>query len=286
MGKVCVFCQAPVPGQGEHVRPQWLRRRWNGRGPYTHESSGPSRGRPKSRRNLSVVLLPACGVDSPTDCNAWLNNTFEKPAQPFLEDILDGRRPVLTAGVEPVARWAVKTLLLSSHPEARNMDRLPQGRPWELPADMLPAMRRTGLLPDDLSLWMAIVDPSASPIAVPAFETVMLPRVFRADGAGGTGASRIMGFGTSVPNGPRLVFQLVFHPLTDIEHPLEAAGLVTRLWPSPPPQIDLAALLPIDPAAEGQWGAVFGSGGGAMGLPPGGRWSKAMADTYFPTDPG
>lgn len=50
--------------------------------------------------------------------------------------------------------------------------------------------------------------------------------------AGGTGNAAPQAF--SLGDGRTAVFQLVFHPLQEFEHPFQAARLITRLWPEPP----------------------------------------------------
>lgn len=172
-----------------------------------------------------------------------------------------------------VARWAAKTLLLYCHPEAVNSE-VPgrPRRPWELPAGLLPAMRATGDLPGDLSLWVAVVEPAARPVQLPPLDTILLPRTTTEDGGGGACASTTLGFGLpKIGRGAHAVFQLTFHPLVDIARPLQGPGLVTRLWPQPPVTLDLAAHPILDAAAGKRLTEVFSSGG-AVGLPPGQRW--------------
>ncbi|MCT9079337.1 hypothetical protein [Streptomyces fulvoviolaceus] len=285
MPKTCVFCGAPVPGKGEHVLPTWLLRRSDGQGPFTIEIDRqpvPKHNGKTERQQLARVLLPVCGGDSPSDCNGWLNDTFEQPAKRHVNDILDSLQVITGQNVDAVAQWAVKTLLLSNHPKAVNTElRKRPRRSWVFPDGMLPAMRSTGKIPDDLSLWAAVVNPDAPPVALPSFETTVLPRVTWENGAGGTGSSTMLGFATSDPIGTTIAFQLAFHPLTDIEHPLEEVGLVTRLWPNPPARLDFQTLPALDQAAKDRMGRVFASGGERINLPVGERWSRSTMQGYF-----
>ncbi|MFF4588019.1 hypothetical protein [Streptomyces sp. NPDC001388] len=285
MSKTCVFCGAPAPGKGEHVLPTWLLRRSDGQGPFTIEINRqpvPKHNGQIERQQLARVLLPVCGGGSPSDCNGWLNDTFELPAKRHVNDILDSLQVITGQDVVAVARWAVKTLLLSNHPEAVNSElRKRSRRSWEFSQGMLSTMRSTGDLPDDLSLWAAVVSPDAPPVILPPFETTFLPRVTSDNGAGGAGSSTMLGFATSDPVGSTVAFQLAFHPLTDIEHPLEEAGLVTRLWPNPPARLDLGALPALDQSAKDRWGRVFGSGGASIHLPAGERWSRFTMQKFF-----
>jgi hypothetical protein len=91
----------------------------------------------------------------------------------------------------------------------------------------------------------------------------------------------MLGFATSNPVGSTVAFQLTFHPLTDIEHPLEEAGLVTRLWPNPPARLDFGMLPALDQSAMDRWGRVFASGGESIHLPAGDRWSLSTMQKYF-----
>lgn len=138
-----------------------------------------------------------------------------------------------------------------------------------LPTGLMSALRRTGQFPNDLSLWVGVFDPSALSTALPSFDTILLPCVTRGDGAGGTGAGTTVGVG--LHSGGCLAFQLAFHPLIDIEHPFEAAGLVTRLWPNPPAVLDPRSLPVLDRIGWRGLARVFGTGGLSVGLAPGQR---------------
>jgi hypothetical protein len=63
----------------------------------------------------------------------------------------------------------------------------------------------------------------------------------------------------------------VFHPLCDFDHPFEAAGLATRLWPGPPPTLDVSAHRAVGPVGYAQLEGLFTNLGALIGLPPGGR---------------
>jgi hypothetical protein len=263
-----VFCGSPATRHGEHVFPTWHLERWDGQGPFTQEVNGaPIRRRDGSlqrREEATRVKLPVCG-----SCNAWLNNTFEVPAKPHVRGVLDRLQVLDAAATTAFARWSVKTLLLSRHPASWSS--FPGRRParWELPVDLLPAMRRTDELPADLSLWMAVFDGHADAGRLPGRLRVDLPRTIREDGSGGRSQGAL--WGTPLPNGTRLVLQLVFHPLCDFEHPFEAAGLATKLWPRPPSTLDVSAHPMLDPDGYKQLKGLFTNLGALVGLPPSGR---------------
>jgi hypothetical protein len=71
----------------------------------------------------------------------------------------------------------------------------------------------------------------------PPFEEVLLRRTSRPDGMGKSGQMRTTGFGLA--DGRVAWFQLVYHPLHDLEHPFRRNGLVTRLWPDPPARLNV-----------------------------------------------
>jgi hypothetical protein len=215
------------------------------------------------------VKLAVCGVNSAQDCNGWLNKTFEMPAKPHVRAVLDRLQVLDAAGTTAFSRWWVKTLLLSRHPASWSS--FPGKRParWDFPHDLLPAMRRTDELPADISLWMAVFDDRAEAGRLPRRLLVDLPRTSREDGSGGRGRSAL--WGTLLPDGRRLLLQLVFHPLCDFEHPFEAAGLATRLWPEPPPTLDMSTHRAVGPVGNAQLEGLFANLGALVGLPPDGR---------------
>jgi len=269
----CVFCGSPATGQGEHVFPTWYLEPWDGQGRFTVEVNGaPIRRRDGSiqrRDEATRVMLPVCGTDSAQDCNAWLNKSFEVPAKPYVRAVLDRLQVLDAAATMALARWWAKTLLLSRHPASWSS--FPGKRParWDFPVDLLPAMRRTKELPADLTLWMAIVDDRAEAGRLPRRLRIDLPRTTREDGSGGRSQSAL--WGTQLPNGTRLVLQLVFHPLCGFEHPFEAVGLATRLWPGPPSTLDVTAHPVLDPDGYKQLKGLFPHLKSRVGLPPGGR---------------
>ncbi len=275
--QVCVFDGQEFRAQGEHVWPRWFLRRYDGRGRFVIEINGvaqPMSSGRVERENLSRVLLPVC-----PDCNnTWLNRTFEVPAKPHVRAALDQLRPLAGPAVAAVARWVVKGVLLSRHPQAVDSelrDRAPGA--WNIPDGLLPQMRATGDLPADLSLWVAVVNPDVPGAAAPDSDPILLPHTVRVDGAGGEGAAALVGFGLPTL-GPqaRVAFQLVYHPLMVLAHPFEAAGLATKLWPDPPNTLDLAAMPTLDAAGEAHLARVFAVRGPLVGLLPGERWPTAM----------
>ncbi|WP_411574795.1 hypothetical protein [Streptomyces fradiae] len=274
----CVFCGSPVSSQGEHVLPRWLFKRWEGQGPFTYYVGGkaiPKRNGDTQRDGLARVMLPVCGINSPANCNGWLDSTFEHVGKPQVRAVLDDLRRIEDAEVLAFARWVVKTLLLHAHPLAVNseighLDIAMSGSVLELPGAALPTMRSTDRFPDDLSLWMSVIDPDGAAVALPEFDRQLLPAVHRPDGGGGRSGATTLGF--SLPNGRMVSFQLVFHPLIDIVNPFETLGWATRLWPNPPSDLDIAdhpALDAVGGRALTKW---FATGGIGIGLQPGERW--------------
>ena len=181
-----------------------------------------------------------------TTCNGILNSHFEETAKCHVRAALDGLEKLNAEATVAFARWMIKTMLLARHPEteytafaARKGDAKNRCNPWKsFPATALTALLGGEIL-DDLSLWVTVVDAKASLVQVPTFDRIFLNTTFRADSAGGTGNAALQGF--NLDGGRMAVFQLVFHPLQDFEHPFEAAHLVTRLWPKPPTKLDLSA---------------------------------------------
>lgn len=264
----CVFCGSQATGQGEHVFPTWYLEPWDDQGPFTQEVNGEPilrrDGSIQRRQEATRVMLSVCG-----SCNAWLNQTFEILAKPHVRAVLDRLQGLDAAATMAFARWWVKTLLLSRHPASCSS--FPGKRParWDFPVDSLPRMRRTNELPADLSLWMAILDKGAEAGRLTRRLRIDLPRTIREDGSGGRCQSAL--WGTPLPNGTRLVFQLVFHPLCSFEHPFEAVGLTTKLWPGPPSTLDVTAHPVLNPDGYKQLAGLFPHLKARVGLPPGGR---------------
>ncbi|MER5356583.1 hypothetical protein ABT093_40480 [Kitasatospora sp. NPDC002551] len=273
----CVFCGAPVSSQGEHVLPRWLFARWAGQGPFTFfEGSEPiaKRNGKTERDQLARVMLPVCGVDSPSNCNGWLNDSFEVAGKPQVRAVLDALQSITGSAVVDFARWVTKTLLLHDHPLAVNSEighlDLPGRNALELPPPGLRGLRHTGQFPEDVSVWMAVVDPNGAVVTMPEFELVVLPDVHRPDGAGGKCGATTLGL--SLPNDLMVTLQLISHPLIDIVHPFEASGQVTRLWPNPPAALDVTALPVLDAAGGRALNKWFAVGGASIGLQAGERW--------------
>lgn len=181
-------------------------------------------------------MLPLC-----VDCNGGLDRLFEKPAKDPVRRLLRDVQPLTDqAAVTAVARWAVKTLALASHPAARHTALASTTRdgdldPWSnYPRALLESIRQ-GDVAADTSLWFALADPAAPAPPDPSLEEVLLRHTSRVDGLGGTGQARTTGFG--LPDGRTAFFQLAYHPLHDFEHPFERRHLVTRLWPNPPERL-------------------------------------------------
>ncbi|MFI5987655.1 hypothetical protein ACIBEA_43205 [Streptomyces sp. NPDC051555] len=213
-------------------------------------------------------MLPACGQEGSSvglKCNDWLNTTFEQPAKTPVRTLLDDLRPISGSEVNTFARWAVKTLLLAAHPEAVYSEPPQRDRqPWEFPSEWLTGLRNTGELPVDLSLWLGILDPKAPDGEAVPDERLLLPRIQHPDGGGGPGQATHLGFG--LPDGRVAQFQLLSHPKMDVDHPFEGAGLVARLWPTPPDHLDLAALPVLSSTAGRQFTKAFIHGGVSIRL--------------------
>ncbi|MGP3691017.1 hypothetical protein ACTVZO_41190 [Streptomyces sp. IBSNAI002] len=273
----CVFCGAPVRTPREHVLPSWFLKRFSGQGPFTVQVNGevvPYASGVVERPQLTRLMLPACGQEESAGglkCNDWLNTTFEQPAKAAVRTLLDELRPISGPAVNSFARWAVKTLLLSAHPEAVYSEP-PQHdqQPWEFPGEWLADLRSTGELPGDLSLWLSIFDPEAPEGEPVPDEQLLLPRIHHPDGGGGPGQATHLGFG--LPDGRVAQFQLLSHPRMDIDHPFERAGLVARLWPNPPNRLDIAVLPVLSSPAGRQLTRTFIRGGASIQLQAGQTW--------------
>lgn len=240
----CVFCGG-APDSPEHVYPQWFLKIWDDTGPFTVEINGePLRarsGQPVTSAKMWRIMLQCYGI-----CNGDLDRLFEKPAKDPVRVLMRDVRPLDDqVAVLNAARWVVKTLALAAHPAANHTafaSRTEKGKkgrngPWEeYPRAVLDSIK-VGDIPADMSLWVAVTDPSTPGLPDPPFEEVFLRRTSRADGRGGSGETRTTGFGLA--DGRVALFQLVYHPLHDLEHPFEPDGLVTRLWPDPPVRFDV-----------------------------------------------
>jgi hypothetical protein len=289
---MCVLCGDPATGQGEHVLPRWFLKRYAATTKsFTRLVNGtPIAGRggsPFVEYPIAAVLLPVCGVNAANDCNGWLRDEFEKPRQPAVEDVLNGRGLFDTVRVYAFARWWVKTLFLRCHPQSEDKtnarirqpgvpDRVATSRPWDIREDLYPQLRATGQFLDDLSLWATFVDLRDPGVPLPDDPHVGQHRTVRADGGGGLGQVATKGYLTAAYRSGRplvLSLQLVYHPLCNIAHPFEAAGVATRLWPNPPALLDPATHPVIGKTQHDQWARTFRPSGGRIGLDgyPGGR---------------
>src|SRR5439155_24397164 len=105
-------------------------------------------------------LRKVCGSSDGSNCNGWLDQEFEQPAQPHVRSVFRGDTLLDRDGVRSFALWWLKTLLLLSHPDVERTFWREGPRSWAaFPADLLRYLRRTGAFPPDLSLWMAVPDP-------------------------------------------------------------------------------------------------------------------------------
>lgn len=273
----CLLCGAPVRRPREHVLPSWFFKRFDGQGPFTVLVNGvpaPYASGAVERPQLPRLMLPVCGQESDVGlkCNDWLNTTFEQPAKIPVRTLLDELRPLSGRCVQTFARWAVKTLLLSAHPQAVYAEPPQRSRQtWDFPDSWLPSLRNTGEMPADLSLWMTVCDPDGSDTddACVPDDQLLLPHVDHpADG--GPGQATHLGFG--LPNGRVVQLQLLSHPHTDICHPFEDSGLAVRLWPTPPDELDIRRIRLLGPAAGRQFTRTFVRGGTHISLDGGQRW--------------
>lgn len=272
--EACVFCGQPSDAP-EHVYPTWFLKSWDNTGPFSvHVDGAPVRARsgaPATSVKMWRVMLPCC-----LSCNGTLDSNFEKPAKEPIRRLLRDVMPLLDrADVHITARWLVKTLGLAAHPDANHTafasraDTRKKNRnnPWgDYPRGLLNSLR-VGLIPADLSLWLAVTNANERGLPDPEFEEVLLRCTRRADGEGGCGQTRTSGFG--LPDGRIAWFQLVHHPLHDLTHPFEAEKLVTRLWPDPPTSLDIRVHPVLDHSTR--LALVFSDGLFAHELQPGRR---------------
>jgi hypothetical protein len=274
----CVFCGAPSSRAGEHVLPRWLLRRWHGQGPFTHELNGrpirDRRGAPRTASDLPPNLLAVCDQTSGQDCNGRLNRLYEQPAKRLVRAVLDQAEALDgTSLVAAFARWWIKTILLLGH--ARTTSAFPGAASrssWDLPVHVYQQLL-TGAVPSDISLWLAVSDDANGAGRLPERVRMFLPTTSAPDCAGGKPATLLLGFhqaGTRV-----LLAQLVLHPLCDLEHPFERAGLAVRVWPDPPERLDVTTLPALDTEGRDQLGSLFVDGGFAEHLPTAG-WRTSV----------
>lgn len=141
---------------------------------------------------------------------------------------------------------------------------------WEFPHDWLPALRTTGNLPADLSLWLGIIGPSTGEESRVPDEQVLLPRIHHPHAAGGPGQAIDLGFG--LPDERMAQFQLLSHPVMDISHPAEATGLVVKPWPQLPDRLDINVLPVLSREESRRIARTFVRGGTLIDLMPGQTW--------------
>jgi hypothetical protein len=271
-----------VTGQGEHTLTKALHKAWRESskppkfGTYVDgDQTTSSNGSAYWESEIRPTLLDVCNDTSADACNAWLNDTFEKPGQAISLEALRGTRDVFTAiEATAFARWAVKTLLLYSHPLARstsdaairqdNTVRAAHPAKWTDVDPLYRDLRRTGDFPADLSLWLAQADTATQPSS-PDDLSVDLVHTFSASGGGGVGQATTIGL--AIPPAPRvLYFQLAYHPLYDFSHPIEATGGAVRIWPSAKRALDLATLPALDDRQLATYRKLFRSAGLQVGV--------------------
>jgi hypothetical protein len=285
--KICAFCGDPATGQGEHTLPRGFLRRWQGQGGFKRYVNGQvitgRDGFPQETNDVSPLLLPCCGSGTRNDCNGWLNQQFEIPGLPHVRAALDDLHVLDRVGTVLFARWWVKTLLLLHHPDTR--DSFPKGDtiPWEMPPELLPNLRASGHFPPELSLWVALADGNAGTAQLADTLRIFLP-IVPVNGHAQQLEAGLDGF--SLPNGRLVLFQLVFHPRCDFDHPFEKAGLAVRLWPNPPASFDITSGPALSAAGLAQWKALFVAGGFAHFVPEGYREElPAVPEDTFPLQP-
>lgn len=244
----CRICGSTDSLTAEHVIPRWLFKCYEtpGAGPFTMVNRPTPLirrdGRPVTSPSLERVLLDIC-----TDCNTWLNDTFEVPAKNPIRKLGEGQM-IADADALAAARWAVKTLILYGHPAARRSNQLHMSieRPMlKDGAELAHALRTTGIIPADISLWVAVIDGKLPPRNHAVLERMWPNRTSRIDGAGGSVGVVNLGFG-ALALGLTVMMTLVVHPLVDIENPWETAGLATRIWPNPLTGMMLTDLAAVD----------------------------------------
>jgi hypothetical protein len=252
------------------VLPSWFLGRWSDEGPFTYEVNGrpvPDRhGNPRKASDLPSYRLPVCDQGSGKDCNGALNRVYEQPAKDHVRAVLNDAAPLASPdAVAAFATWWIKTVLLLQHPETTSVfPGAVMRRPWKLPRDTYAALLNQSF-PPDISLWLALSDDVHGHEQLPECLRLFLPETSTPDGQGGEPGTLLDGYrqaGTTM-----LLVQCVLHPLCDLEHPFEQAGLVVRVWPDPPPRLDIALLPILGNEGRDQLGALFVNGNFAEHLP-------------------
>lgn len=258
----CAFCENLSSRKGEHVLPLWLLERWRPASADKllfeiagHELRNKA-GHPLSSTSIPPVRLPVCDQQTGRNCNGTLDRLFEKTGKPVVRALL-GRSESLDTPeqVRAFARWCLKTLLLLHHPAARcDLPELTSAA-WNVDNRIYRHMIETGEFPEDLSLWLALAGPDNEPGELSQPGLFLLPHVSSL-GRDGRSETGIHGF--SLSGEGVLLLQLVLHPRCDIaQHPFEAAGLALKLWPHPPPSLDLDSLVSISRVGYQQLSRLF-----------------------------
>jgi len=137
-------------------------------------------------------------------------------------------------------------------------------KPWKLPRDAY-AYLLNGFFPPDISLWLALSDDVHGHEQLPGRLRLFLPETSMPDGQGGEPGILLDGYrqaGTRM-----LLVQCLLHPLCDFEHPFERAGLAVKVWPDPPPRLEIALLPRLSKEGRDQLGSLFVNGNFAEHLP-------------------
>lgn len=113
---MCLLCNTEqTVDVGEHVLPNWFLNRYFGpeEGPFTtFRGESPELGRlgkVRTQTSLPRVFLDVCRT-----CNGRMNQSFEQPLRPSVEQFYDG---AVVQDAEHLCRWLVKTAVLHNHPE-------------------------------------------------------------------------------------------------------------------------------------------------------------------------
>lgn len=281
----CALCGDVVSSRGEHVLPNWLLNRFDNQGRFSVYSGGKlvrTRKGAADREKLARVTLPMCGEGSSNNCNEWLNQEFESSGKAAVEAALEWR-PLSGAQVQDFGRWCVKTMLLYVHPDAvlsqdrqLRSDHSSFGGARQLARDI----RTNSRIPPDVSVFAGAFDYSA-PSNLVTSDVVEIPqRTTRADGAGGASFATTLGIGSGLQDKRGIVLHLVIHPAMDFDHPWEANGRLTRIWPDPPAAIDLASMVSLSESEVAAVASSIVSVGLMFALPDGKRWSiQSESDT-------
>lgn len=257
----CPICGSAGRRSREDVLPRWLLGGYEGdvRDGHGRSTEGPwtiSLGDRVVATNdhMERVLLDVC-----EGCNRWSNQEFEVPAKPHVRCLLGGGA-ISGRDVSSVARWAIKTILLYSHPDTRFTQTSHLEAEGELKRSrfdgltpVLRGLRSTNTIPHDISLWLWVRSEEVTEVRLADVEPVRLPRII---GPGGGPAQRAgLGLGFTDGSGRSIQFLLCWHPLMDVANPHEGAD-VLRVWPTESGLIDpgsMKALGRQDSKTAGSW---------------------------------